>query len=152
MASIQKQTKRAKRAKTKAKQARAVRNNAPKGVSEELLDDIAQGMVSTLIRLAEAEDISMVNMLMTLIRETSISDARSLDEEVDNQIIVLTLYGRKVEGRSEDWLTSSEFLKAYSEAANNLGREELIEAWHDAHDLLIKSAGLGGRCAPNRVL
>ncbi len=134
MASTQKQAKRAKRAKTKAKQAREVRNNAQKSASEELLDDFAQGLVSILIRLAESESISMVDMLMTLMRETSTSGARSLDEEIDNQIIVLKVYGTKVEGRSEDWMESSEFQKAYSEAAHRLGREELIEAWYHAHD------------------
>lgn len=134
MASTQKQAKRAKRAKTKAKQARAVRNNSPKSISEELLDDLAVGVVGILLRLAEAEAISMVDMLVTLMHETSMSGAKSLDEEIDNQIILLTLYGRKVEGRPEDWMESSEFLEAYSEAANRFGREELIEAWYDAKD------------------
>lgn len=134
MASTQKQAKRAQRAKTKAKQARTVRSSTPKGLSEELLDDIAQGMLGILMRLAEAEVISQVEMLSTLIRETSMSKAKSLDDEIDNQIVILKVYGRKVEGRSEDWMEDAKFLEAYAEAARRLDREELIEAWHDAHD------------------
>lgn len=134
MASTQKQAKRAKRAKTKAKQARAVRNNTPKGLSEEMLDDITEGLILILRRLAEAEAVSLVEMLTALIIETGMSKAKSLDDEIDNQIIILTTYGRKVVGRSEDWMEKTEFLDAYAEAARKLGREELIEAWHDAHD------------------
>lgn len=134
MSSAQKQTKRAKRAKTKAKQARTVRNSAPKGLSDETLDDIAQGMIGRLMRMAEAEAISQVEMLTTLIRETGMSKTKSLDDEIDNQIVILKVYGRKIEGRPEDWMEDTGFLEAYAEAARRLGREELIEAWHDAHD------------------
>ncbi len=31
-------------------------------------------------------------------------NAQSVDEEIDNQIIILKIYGRKIEGRSEDWM------------------------------------------------
>lgn len=55
------------------------------------------------------------------------SGAKSLDEKIDNQIIVLKVYGRKAEGRSEDSIEIAEFMKAYSEAAHRLGREKLIE-------------------------
>ena len=134
MSSAQKQAKRAKRAKTKAKQARTIRNSAAKGLSEETLDDIAQGMIGILMRMAEAEAISQVEMLTTLIRETGMSKAKSLDDEIDNQIVILKVYGRKIEGRSEDWMEDTGFLEAYTEAARRLSREELIDAWHDAHD------------------
>ena len=134
MASTQKQAKRAKRAKTKAKQARTVRSSTPKGMSEELLDDIAQGMIGILMRMAEAEVISKVEMLTTLMRETGMAKAKSLDDEIDNQIVILKVYGGKVEGRSEDWMEDTGFLEAYAEAARRLDREELIEAWNDAHD------------------
>jgi hypothetical protein len=134
MASDKKQAKRAKRAKAKAKQARAVRNNTPQGLSEEMLDDIAEGLVAILWRLAEAEEISQVEMLTTLITETSMSKAKTLDDEIDNQIVILTTYGRKIVGRPENWMEDAGFLEAYAEAARRLGREELIEAWHDAHD------------------
>jgi hypothetical protein len=134
MASPEKQAKRARRAKAKAKQARAIRNNPSRVLSEELLDDVALGLIGILSRLAEAESISMVDMLITLFRETNSPNAQSVDEEIDNQIIILKVYGRKIEGRSKDWMENAEFLQAYAKAATRIGREELIDAWHDAHD------------------
>lgn len=136
MASTQKQAKRAKRAKTKAKQARTVRNSTPTGVSldSDLMNDLALGMADMLPRLAEAEVISQVEMLTTLIRETGLSEAKSLDDEIDTQILILKVYGQKIEGRSADWMEHAKFLEAYAEAARKLDREELIQAWNDAHD------------------
>lgn len=32
-------------------------------------------------------------------------------------------------------MENAEFLEAYVKAATRIGREELIGAWHDAHDL-----------------
>ena len=106
MPSPQKQAKRAKRAKTKAKQARTVRNSTPTGVSldSDLMNDRALGMADMLPRLAEAEVISQVEMLTTLIRETGLSEAKSLDDEIDTQILILKVYGQKIEGRSADWM------------------------------------------------
>lgn len=141
MASPEKQAKRARRAKAKAKQARSIRNSSASVLSEELLDDVALGLIGILRRLAEAESISMVDMLTTLFREASSPNAKSLDEEIDNQIIILKVYGRKIEGRSEDWMENSEFLEAYAKAARRIGREELIDAWHDAHDFEEAVAG-----------
>jgi len=133
MASDKKQAKRAKRAKAKAKQARTVRNGTPQGEYVETIE-VAEGMVNLLVRLAEAEAISQVEMLTTLISDSGMSKAETLDDEVDMQIVLLKVYGRKIEGRSEDWMEDAGFLEAYAEAARRLGREELIEAWHDAHD------------------
>lgn len=133
MASTQKQAKRAKRAKAKAKQARTIRSSSPRTLSDAPVDDIAQGIVGMLVRLAEAESISMVNMLATLMRDTG-PNAKSLDDEIDSQIIILKLYGSKIEGRSENWMEDSKFLEAYAEAAQMTGRGELIEAWYDAQD------------------
>lgn len=133
MASAQKQAKRAKRAKTKAKQARTVRNGMPQGEYVETIE-VAEGMVNLLVRMAEAEAISQVEMLTTLISDSGMSNAETLDDEVDMQIVLLKVYGKKIEGRSEDWMKDAGFLEAYAEAARRLGREELIEAWHDAHD------------------
>lgn len=133
MASTQKQAKRAKRAKAKAKQARTIRSSSPRTLSDAPVDDIAQGIVGMLVRLAEAESISMVNMLATLMRDTG-PKAKSLDDEIDSQIIILKLYGSKIEGRSENWMEDSKFLEAYAEAAQMTGRGELIEALYDAQD------------------
>lgn len=133
MASAQKQAKRAKRAKTKAKQARTVRNGTPQGEYVETIE-VAEGMVNLLVRMAEAEAISQVEMLTTLISDSGMSNAEKLDDEVDMQIVLLKVYGKKIEGRSEDWMEDAGFLEAYAEAARRLGREELIEAWNEAHD------------------
>ncbi|UZM15471.1 hypothetical protein LZV00_06925 [Pseudomonas kielensis] len=134
MASPQKQAKRAQRAKAKAKQARTIRNSPPKGESEETLDDIAQGLLAILMRLAEAEAISQVEMLTTLIRDTGMSEWESLDDEIDMQIVLLKQYGQRIEGRSADWMEDASFLENYAAAARVVGREELIDAWSEAHD------------------
>lgn len=134
MASPQKQAKRAQRAKAKAKQARTIRNSPPKGESEETLDDIARGLLAILMRLAEAEAVSQVEMLTTLIREMGMSEWESLDDEIDMQIVLLKQYGERIEGRSADWMEDASFLENYAAAARLVGREELIQAWHDAHD------------------
>ncbi|UQS17567.1 hypothetical protein [Pseudomonas sp. HS6] len=84
--------------------------------------------------MAEAEAVSQVEMLSTLISDLGMAKAETLDDEIDMQIVLLKLYGRKIEGRTEDWMEDSGFLEAYAQAARRLGREELIEAWHDAHD------------------
>lgn len=131
MASPQKQAKRAKRAKAKAKQARTIRNGMLKVVET---IDVAEGMVNLLMRMAEAEVISQIEMLTTLISDPGMSTAETLDDEVDMQIVLLKVYGNKIEGRSEDWMEEAGFLEAYAEAARRLGREELIQAWHDAFD------------------
>lgn len=133
MASDRKQAKRAKRAKAKAKQARTIRNGTPQGEYIETIE-VAEGMVNLLVRMAEAEAISQVEMLTTLISDSGMSKAETLDDEVDMQIVLLKVYGKKIEGRSEDWMEDAKFLEAYAEAARRLGREELIEAWYDAHD------------------
>lgn len=133
MASDKKQAKRAKRAKAKAKQARTVRNGSPQGEYVETVEATA-GMVSLLLRMAEAEAISQVEMLTTLISDSGMAKAETLDDEVDMQIVLLKVYGRKIEGRTEDWMEDTRFLEAYAQAARTLGREELIQAWHDAHD------------------
>ena len=85
-------------------------------------------------RLAEAEVLTNLELLITLIRETGLSEAKSLDDEIDTQILILKVYGQKIEGRSADWMEHAKFLEAYAEAARKLDREELIQAWNDAHD------------------
>lgn len=133
MASDKKQAKRAKRAKAKAKQARTVRNGSSQGEYVETVD-VAEGMISLLVRMADAEAISQVEMLTTLISDSGMSKAETLDDEVDMQIVLLKVYGGKIDGRAEDWMEDAGFLEAYAQAARRLGREELIEAWHEAHD------------------
>lgn len=133
MASDKKQAKRVKRAKAKAKQARTVRNGSPQGEYVETVD-VAEGMVSLFVRMAQAEAISQVEMLTTLISDSGMAKAETLDDEVDMQIVLLKVYGRKIEGRAEDWMEDTRFLEAYAEAARTLGREELIHAWDEAHD------------------
>ncbi|MBA5980254.1 hypothetical protein HT737_09710 [Pseudomonas sp. MD195_PC81_125] len=133
MASDKKQAKRAKRTKAKAKQARTVRNGSFQRSYLETVE-VSEGMVSLLVRMAEAEAISQVEMLTTLISDSGMSKAETLDDEVDMQIVLLKVYGRKIEGRTEDWMEDDGFLEAYAQAARRLGREELIGAWHDAHD------------------
>ncbi len=85
-----------------------------------------------LVQLAEAEAISFVEMLVTAIELTC--EAGSLDEQIDAQMLVLTMYGKKIEGRQIDWMEDAKFSDAYAEAARRLGREELIAAWNDAYD------------------
>ncbi|MFL1389339.1 hypothetical protein ACI77F_16880 [Pseudomonas tritici] len=133
MASDKKQAKRAKRAKAKAKQGRTVRNGSLQGEYVETVE-VSERMVSLFVRMAEAEAISLVEMLTTLISDSGMSKAETLDDEIDMQIVLLKVYGRKIEGRTEDWMEDDGFLEAYTQAARRLGREELIEAWHDAHD------------------
>ncbi|MFK3973603.1 hypothetical protein ACI2KS_23065 [Pseudomonas sp. NPDC087358] len=133
MASDKKQAKRAKRSKSKAKQARIVRNGSAQGEYVETIE-VAEGMVNLLVRMAEAEAISQVEMLTTIIGDSGMSKAETLDDEIDMQIVILKVYGRKIEGRTDDWMEHAGFLEAYAEAARILGREELIDAWHDAHD------------------
>lgn len=114
-----------------AKQARTIRNGMLKVVET---IEVAEGMVNLLIRMAEAEVISQTEMLTILISDPGISTAETLDDEVDLQIVLLKVYGNKIEGRSEDWIEDTGFLAAYAEAARRLGREELIQAWQDAFD------------------
>lgn len=132
MASERKMAKRAKRAKLKAKETRVSRNVIN---DEETLRTLGEGMVSLLWKLAEAEVTSMVEMLKTLMIETGQAEMAYLDDEVDYQIIVLTAYGQRIEGRREDWMEEPAFLEAYAIAARWVGRSELIEAWQDAHVL-----------------
>ncbi|HDS1692671.1 MULTISPECIES: hypothetical protein [Pseudomonas] len=131
MASDRKKAKRAKRAKLKAKEARGARHVMSDDNSESL-DSIAQSMMSMLVKLGEAEETSMVEMLKTLIIETGRGEIPYLDDEIDSQIIILKVYGRSTEGRTEDWMEQPIFLAAYAEAARWVGRPELIEAWQDA--------------------
>lgn len=58
-------------------------------------------MVSLLRKLGEAEETSMVEMLKTLMMETSKSEVAYLDDEIDYQIVVLKVYGKRTEGRAE---------------------------------------------------
>ncbi|EIU3227671.1 hypothetical protein L4O92_002534 [Pseudomonas aeruginosa] len=88
-----------------------------------------------LWKLAEAEETSMVEMLKTLMVETGKSEMAYLDDEIDYQIVVLKIYGMRTEGRMEDWMEQPGFLQAYAEAADRVGRSELIEAWQDAQML-----------------
>ncbi|AYN82933.1 TPA: hypothetical protein L6B69_10210 [Pseudomonas aeruginosa] len=92
-------------------------------------------MMSLLWKLAEAEETSMVEMLKTLMVETGKSEMAYLDDEIDYQIVVLKIYGMRTEGRMEDWMEQPGFLQAYAEAADRVGRSELIEAWQDAQML-----------------
>ncbi|CRM62025.1 hypothetical protein [Pseudomonas sp. 25 E 4] len=134
MASPQKQAKRTQRAKAKAKQARTIRNSAPKGQSDEVLDEVAQGLLAIMMQLAEAEAVSQVEMLITLIKEMGMSDWESIEDEVDMQIVLLKKYGERIEGRSADWMQDTSFLENYAAAARIVGREELIQAWNEAHE------------------
>lgn len=132
MASDRKKAKRAKRAKLKAKETRVSRN-VINDDGAETLRILGEGMVSLLLKLAEAEATSMVEMLKTLMIETGQAEMAYLDDEVDYQIIILTAYGQRIEGRPEDWMDEPAFLEAYAAAARWVGRSELIEAWQDAH-------------------
>ncbi|HGW8584797.1 TPA: hypothetical protein ACNRRF_004640 [Pseudomonas aeruginosa] len=134
MASDKKKAKRAKRAKLKAKEIRVARRVINDNGSE-TLDALARNMVSLLRKLGEAEETSMVEMLKTLMMETSKSEVAYLDDEIDYQIVVLKVYGKRTEGRAEDWMEQPDFLQAYAEAARRVGRPELIEAWQDAYAL-----------------
>lgn len=138
MASPQKQAKRAKRAKSKAKQARTIRSETPKGV--ELMDEMSveelqemQGMLEVIKQMEAAEAISQTEMLTRLLDDGEMFEAQSKEKEVDAQIVALMVYGRRV-GKPENWMKAPEFLEAYAEAARRNNREDLIEAWNDAHD------------------
>lgn len=138
MASPQKQAKRAKRAKSKAKQARAIRSGTLKGV--ELTDGMSveelqemQEMLEVIKEMEAAEAISQTEMLTRLIDDGEMFAARSIEEEVDAQIVALMVYGRRV-GKPENWMRTPEFLEAYAEAARRNDREDLIGAWNDAVD------------------
>lgn len=134
MASAQKQAKRAKRAKTKAKQARAIRNNIPRTETVETFE-FSQGAFDLFKRMKDAEAVSRVEMLTTLLNDSGMSKAGSLEDAVDMQIVFLKAYGAKFgEDRPEDWMEDAGFLEDYANAARIIGKEELIDAWNQAHD------------------
>ncbi|WP_413791118.1 MULTISPECIES: hypothetical protein [unclassified Pseudomonas] len=63
------------------------------------------------------------------------STVESVDDAVDMQIVLLKAYGAQVgEERSADWMEDASFLEDYAKAARIVGKEELIDAWNDAHD------------------
>jgi hypothetical protein len=133
MGSPQKQAKRAKRAKAKAKQARTIRNNTSRGESVESIE-LSQQTFDLLKRMKEAEAVSRVEMLTTLLSDPGMATG-SVEEAVEMQIILLQAYGKQVgEERPSDWMEDASFLKDYAEAARIVGKEELIEAWNDAND------------------
>lgn len=134
MASPQKQAKRAKRAKAKAKQSRTDRNNTPRFELAETIE-FSQETFDLFKRMKEAESVSRVEMLTTLLSDSGMSTARSLEDAVKMQIVLLEEYGTQVgEKRPTDWMEDASFLEAYAEAARIVGREELIDAWNDAQD------------------
>lgn len=134
MASAQKQAKRAKRAKTKAKQARIIRNNSSWDDAEESIG-LSQQTIDLLLRMKESEAVSRFEMLKTLLSDSGLSNLNSIDETVDRQIILLEVYGAKVgEKRPSDWMKDASFLEEYANAARFVGREEFIGAWNDAQE------------------
>lgn len=135
MASAQKQAKRAKRAKTKAKQARTIRGGTPKVVDEMSVEELQEmhEVLEEIKQMEAAEAVSQTEMLTMLLRDEEISAGKSLEEEINAQIVALMVYGRRV-GKPENWMRAPEFQEAYAAAARRIDREDLIEAWNDAHD------------------
>ena len=134
MGSTLKQAKRAKRAKTKAKQARAIRNNIPRKATVESIE-FSQKALDLFKRMKDAEAGSRVEMLTILFNDSGMSQAGSLEDAVDMQIVFLKFYGARVgEDRPEDWMEDASFLEDYANAARIVGKEEFIDAFKDAHD------------------
>jgi hypothetical protein len=133
VASTQKQAKRAKRTKMKAKQARAIRNNAPRKATVESIE-FSQSAIDLFKRMKDAEAISRVEMHTTLLSDPGMSKVGSLENAVDMQIVFLKAYGAKFsEDRPDDWMEDAAFLEDYANASRIVGKEELIDAWKEAH-------------------
>lgn len=135
MASALKQAKRAKRAKTKAKQARTIRSTTPKVADEMSVEELQemQEVLEEIKQMEAAEAVSQTEMLTMLLRDKEISAGKSLEEEINAQILALMVYGRRV-GKPENWMRTPEFLEAYTAAARRMDREDLIDAWINATD------------------
>ncbi|MFV3382958.1 hypothetical protein [Pseudomonas sp. NY15354] len=96
--------------------------------------DAVQVILDALARMEEAAIVTPVDMLTALLSDPSISAARSLEEEIDMQVVFLKVYGERIYGRPTAWMDTPGFLAAYAEAARKVGREELVKAWDDARD------------------
>ena len=135
MASLQKQAKRAKRAKDKAKQTRTSRSMAIRhdAESENLIEQIRTQTLQLFAHMDAAEEEDGRVAMLRIVIEDPLT---MLDEDpVGKQRVMLqTYYNVKGEPLGENWWSDAGLLQDYAQAARESGQPGLIDIWNDQLD------------------